>query len=82
MTSIHLDTNSDKYVISIDKKALDKTWLIKLVEKLRVEELAQQFDFNEEIEEIGEQIKSDWWKKNTDLLISSKVVVVDTQCCI
>jgi hypothetical protein len=63
MTSIHLDTNSDKYVISIDKKALDKTWLIKLVEKLRVEELAQQFDFNEEIEEIGEQIKSDWWKK-------------------
>jgi hypothetical protein len=64
MTSIHLDTNSDKYVISIDKKALDKTWLIKLVEKLRVEELAQQFDFNEEIEEIGEQIKSDWWKKN------------------
>jgi hypothetical protein len=64
MTSIHLDTNSDKYVISIDKKALDKTWLIKLVEKLRVEELAQQFDFNEEIEEIREQIKSDWWKKN------------------
>lgn len=64
MTSIHLDTNSDKYVISIDKKALDKTWLIKLVEKLRVEELAQQFDFNEEIEEIEEQIKSDWWKKN------------------
>lgn len=64
MTAIHLDTNSDKYIISIDKKALDKTWLIKLVEKLRVEELAQQFDFNEEIEEIGEQIKSDWWVKN------------------
>ncbi len=54
MTSIHLDTNSNKYVISIDKKALDKTWLIKLVEKLRVEKLAQQFDFDEEIEELGE----------------------------
>lgn len=70
MTSIHLDTNSDKYVISIDKKALDKTWLIKLVEKLRVEELAQQFDFDEEIEELSEQIKSDWWKKNKHRFIN------------
>ena len=74
MTSIHLDTNSDKYVISIDKKALDKTWLIKLVEKLRVEELAQQFDFDEEIEELGEQIKSDWWKKNKHLIFNENKV--------
>jgi hypothetical protein len=64
MTSIHLDTSTDKYLISIDKKALDKTWLIKLVERLRVEELAQQFDFDEDIEDLGEQIKADWWNKN------------------
>lgn len=74
MTSIHLDTNSEKYVISIDKKALDKTWLIKLVEKLRVEELAQQFDFDEEIEELGEQIKSDWWKQNKHLIFNENKV--------
>lgn len=70
MTSIHLDTSTDKYLISIDKKALDKTWLIKLVEKLRVEELAQQFDFNEEIEDLGEQIKADWWSKNKHRFIN------------
>ncbi len=70
MTSIHLDTSTDKYLISIDKRALDKTWLIKLVEKLRVEELAQQFDFNEEIEDLGEQIKADWWNKNKHRFIN------------
>lgn len=70
MTSIHLDTSTDKYLISIDKKALDKTWLIKLVEKLRVEELAQQFDFDEDIEDLGEQIKADWWNKNKHRFIN------------
>ena len=64
MTSIQLDTSSDKYLISIDKKAFDKTWLAKLIERLRMEELAQQFDFDEQIEDIGEQMKADWWNKN------------------
>ncbi|MFN3850686.1 MAG: hypothetical protein ACK4NY_14730 [Spirosomataceae bacterium] len=70
MTSIHLDTSNDKYLISIDKQAINKTWLVKLVEKLRKEELAKKFDFDEEIEEIGEQIKADWWKNNKHRFIN------------
>lgn len=70
MTSIHLDTSNDKYLISIDKQAINKTWLVKLVEKLRKEELAKKFDFDEEIEEIGEQIKADWWRNNKHRFIN------------
>ncbi len=64
MTSIHLETKQDKYLISIDKATFDKEWLLRLIERLRMEELAQQFDFGEEIEQVGEEIKSDWWAKN------------------
>jgi hypothetical protein len=64
MTSIKLDTQNDKYLISIDKSAIDKAWLLRLIEKIRMEELASQFNFDNEIEELGEEIKANWWAKN------------------
>lgn len=64
MTSIHLDTNEEKYLISLDKASFDKEWLIGLIERLRMEELAHKFNFSEDIEQLGEDIKSDWWSKN------------------
>lgn len=63
-------SNQDQYLISIGKNAFDKAWLLKLIEKLRMEELAQQFDFDENIENIGEQIKADWWAKNKSRFIN------------
>jgi hypothetical protein len=47
MTGIQLNTQNDKYLISIDKSLFDKEWLVKLLENLRVEELASKFDFDE-----------------------------------
>ncbi len=69
MTTIHLDTQPDKYLISIDRSAIDRQWLVKLIERLRMEELAAQFDFGEEVEALGEQIKADWWEKNKSRFI-------------
>ena len=69
MTSIQLDMQSDKYLISLDKAAFDMEWLQALIQKLRTEELAKQFDFDEDIEAIGEQIKAEWWAKNKSRFI-------------
>lgn len=69
MTGIHLDTQNDKYLISVDKATFDKAWIVRLIENLRMEELARQFDFDEEIEELGEEIKTNWWAKNKDRFI-------------
>jgi hypothetical protein len=49
MTGIQLNTQNDKYLISIDKSMFDKEWLVKLLESLRVEELARKFDFDESV---------------------------------
>lgn len=70
MTGIQLNTQNDKYLISIDKSMFDKEWLVKLLENLRVEELARKFDFDESIETLGEEIKADWWEKNKKRFIN------------
>jgi hypothetical protein len=70
MTGIQLNTQNDKYLISIDKSMFDKEWLVKLLENLRVEELARKFDFDESIETLGEEIKADWWAKNKKRFIN------------
>ena len=70
MTGIQLNTQNDKYLISIDKSLFDKEWLVKLLESLRVEELARKFDFDENIETLGEEIKADWWAKNKKRFIN------------
>ncbi len=70
MTSIHLDTQDDKYLISLDKASFDKEWLMGLIERLRMEELARKFNFDEDSEQLGEDIKSDWWNKNKSRFIN------------
>jgi molybdate-binding protein len=70
MTSIHLDTQDDKYLISLDKASFDKEWLMDLIERLRMEELARKFNFDEDSEQLGEDIKSDWWNKNKSRFIN------------
>ncbi|GAB4022526.1 hypothetical protein [Spirosoma koreense] len=69
MTTIHLDTQSDKYLISIDRSAVDRQWLAQLIERIRLEELAAQFNFGEDIEALGEQSKADWWARNKSRFI-------------
>jgi molybdate-binding protein len=64
MTSIQIKNDQEHYTITIGKDAFDKAWLMKLVERLRMEELAHQLDLDESIEDLGEQIKADWWAKN------------------
>jgi hypothetical protein len=64
MSHIQVDTQADRYVISLDKALFDREWLVRLVERLRVEELARQLDLGEEVEALGEEIKADWWEKN------------------
>ena len=64
MNSIDLQSTNDKFVISIDKNIVDKVFLFDLLERLRIEYLAKKVNFDEGIVELGEDIKSDWWKAN------------------
>lgn len=72
MTAIRLDTQPDTYTISIDRSAVNRQWLAQLIERLRLEELAGQLNFGEDVEALGEQIKADWWAKNKSRFIDEQ----------
>jgi hypothetical protein len=64
MEAISLETTDEKFLITIDKGSLDAEFVRRLIERLRIEYLAEKVGFDEEIEIIGEDIKSEWWKNN------------------
>lgn len=69
MNAITIESKDDKFLISIEKGKMDKDFLIRLVERLRFEILAQKVDFDEDIEVLGAEIKSKWWKENKRKLV-------------
>ena len=69
MKAVTFDSSEDRFLISIDKKSINKDVLLQFLENLRLEALAEKVDFQEDIEDLGEDIKKDWWKKNKDRFI-------------
>ena len=64
MDPVTLDSSGERFLVSIDKNFIDKASLIEMLERIRLEYLAQKIDFKEDLTELGENIKSDWWQKN------------------
>ena len=69
MKPISLNTSEDQFIISIDKKVMTKDLLLQFIDNLRLEFLAQKVNFDDSIEELGEEIKKNWWNENKDRFI-------------
>lgn len=72
MEAISLETTDEKFLITIDKSFLDAVFVRRLIERLRLEYLAEKVGFDEEIEIIGKDIKAEWWKNNKSRLLGVK----------
>lgn len=64
MSMVKVKSAKDQFIISVDKASINKEALLQFIDNLRLESLAEQVDFDEDIEELGEEIKKDWWKQN------------------
>nr|NQU90590.1 hypothetical protein [Bacteroidota bacterium] len=53
-----------RFLISIDKSIFDQETILGLLNRLRMEYLIKKADLGDDIEQLGEEIKTDWWKKN------------------
>jgi hypothetical protein len=69
MRTVTLDSSDDRFIISIDKNSINKDALLQFLENLRLEALADKVNFGKEIEDLGEEIKRDWWQSNKDRFI-------------
>lgn len=70
MDAVTLETQNDRFLISIDRQYVDQEFLIKFIERIKLEHLVHKVDFDESIEELGKKIKADWWAKNGERLLS------------
>ncbi|MBL8205688.1 MAG: hypothetical protein JNM09_15745 [Blastocatellia bacterium] len=69
MQAINVETTADRFLISIDKNLMTKEMLLRLLNQLRLESLAQRVDFDESVEDLGEEIKDSWWQQNKARLL-------------
>lgn len=66
MKNLVIENKGNQMILKINKKGFDENYLISLIKRLQVEELAQKSAFNSDILSIAEQINQDWWNKNEE----------------
>lgn len=64
MEVFDIKSTKDKFIITVDRSAVDARFLTNFVKRLRVEQLIRKANFDDDILELAEKIKRDWWKKN------------------
>lgn len=64
MEILTIDSQKDRYIISIEKEAFDKDFLLDILEKLKAEALAKKMNIGDDISELANEIKRDWWERN------------------
>jgi hypothetical protein len=66
MENLVIENKKNQLILKLNKKGFNKEYLISLVKRLQVEELAQKSKFSSDILSIAEQINQEWWDKNKD----------------
>jgi len=61
MENLVIENNGDQMILKLNKKMFDNNYLISLVKRLQIENLAQKSKFNSDILSVAEQINQDWW---------------------
>ena len=75
MTGISLSSTDQHFLLTIDKNMVTKAAIERLIARLRLEYLAEQANFDASIEEVGEEMKADWWPKNKARLLGNSNII-------
>jgi len=69
MRTISVENAGDEFVIRLKKNSVDETFVMELLGRLRMEQLAKEVDLNSGVDDLGEEIKKEWWLKNKSRLM-------------
>lgn len=64
MDALDIKSYDKTLVVTFDKAFFKESYLNDLLTRIRTEYLIQKADFDESVEDIGEEIKHNWWQKN------------------
>jgi hypothetical protein len=66
MENLVIENKGNQMILKLNRKGFDENYLISLVKRLQVEDLARKSKFKTDILSIAEQINKDWWDLNGD----------------
>ena len=69
MEPITLEKKDHKFHLTIDDSIVDREALVQFIERLRLEYLIRKANFSESVEQLGEEIKANWWEENKKRLL-------------
>jgi hypothetical protein len=64
MENLVIENKGDQMILKLNKKGFDDSYLISLIKRLQIEDLAQKSKFTSDILTVAEQINQDWWDEN------------------
>ena len=64
MNPITVETTGQTVHITFDKTLVPMDFLNDLLKTLEIEYLAKAINFSDEIIQVGEDLKKDWWQRN------------------
>lgn len=64
MEGFNISSSDTQIIITIDRSLVDINFVNNLVARLRVEQLIKKANFAEEILNVADEIKKEWWEKN------------------
>lgn len=64
MEAFNIQSNNKELIIRMDKSEIPTETLLKIVQRLRLEYLAQKAGIQEDLSSLAEEIDSQWWKEN------------------
>ena len=64
MENLVIENKGNQMILKLNKKVFNENYLISLVKRLQVENLAIKSGFRPDILSIAEQINQDWWNQN------------------
>ena len=64
MENLVIESKGNQMIFKLNKKSFDENYLISLVKRLQMENLAQKSGFSSTILNVAEQINQDWWNEN------------------
>lgn len=66
MEAFNIQSNNKELIIRMDKSEIPTETLLKIVQRLRAEYLAQKAGIQEDLSSLAEEIDVEWWDKNSE----------------
>ena len=77
MENFTIQSVGNQAIITVDLSFVNIESLNRLFERLRIEQLIQKADFDDQITDIGREIKQGWWQENRDSYLKG---IVNVDC--